>query len=378
MKKHKIRVLSLYKSYFPDKGGIAEIIRNIIKATSGHCSHTVLATKVGFVGDTYEMDGASVVREGSIMSISSMPISPMYILRCLMMFHRFDIIHYHYPFPMVDFIISLFFPRRCKLVIHWHSDIVKQKFLIKFCLPFIKRALQRADKIVVTSPIIIENSQLLGQYANKCEVITFGFDIKYWNNISKDDEVAISQIQHCSKEKFILSVGRLVTYKGFKYLIEAMANTTDINLIIIGDGKLKKALNKKISQLGLKERVRILDAVSLTQLRYFYHACEFFILPSISANEAFGIVQVEAMACNKAIINTYIDSAVPWVARNMKEAITVEKKNADALTKAINILQHDIKLRRKLGSAAAKRAKSLFSFENFKKKSAELYQEILK
>ena len=371
-----MKIIHLYKSYFPDKGGIAQVIRSIVTMLKSKIEFEVLATKKGVAGDKYQLDGITVRRSGSLCEILSMPISPLYIFKIWFNIGKFDVVHYHYPFPLVDLALSMFIPKKCKLIVHWHSDIIKQKLAVKFLTPIIHRTLKRADAIIVTSPIMIKNSPFLPTYSEKCHIIPFGFDIDYWHEISLQERKKISQLKkECPN--FILAVGRLVSYKGFEYLIKAMTQTKDINLIIIGKGVLKTALEQQIKKLNLSHRVKILSNISAVELKNFYHACEFFVLPSAWTNEAFGLVQVEAMACQKAIINTDLKSSVPWVARHRKEAITVARKDSQALASAINLLQKDKKLRNTLAENGFIRANKTFSIEKFRKSTLKLYKDII-
>jgi len=134
----------------------------------------------------------------------------------------------------------------------------------------------------------------------------------------------------------ILAVGRLVYYKGFEYLIEAMNQIPSANLVIVGQGILRPSLERLIDSMGLQERVHIVDPVD--DLRPYYYACDVFVLPSCEASEVFGIVQIEAMACGKPVINTALPTGVPEVSVDWRTGRTVPPKNPSALANAL----HDV------------------------------------
>jgi len=220
---------------------------------------------------------------------------------------------------------------------------------------------------------LIEQSKFLSLFKDKCEVIPYGIP-EYW---FKDPK--IEQLEHiCSEHPhFILAVGRLVKYKGFDVLIESMKKI-DVPLIIIGDGVELDSLQSLAKKYKVMDRVIFKGSVSDDILKAHYHACKLFVMPSVSEAEAFGLVQLEAMACKKPVINTYLNSAVPWVARNGYEAVTVPKGAPDELSDAINGLLNDNELIKNMGSAAYNRVVEDFSALCFIEKTYQVYQNLLK
>jgi len=124
-----------------------------------------------------------------------------------------------------------------------------------------------------------------------------------------------------------------VYYKGYEYLVAAMKDVPEANLLIIGKGKLRNQLGMQIERLGLSKRVHIVDPVD--QLAAYYHACDVFALPSCEPSEVFGLVQVEAMACGKPVVNTALPTGVPEVSLDGKTGRTVPPKDASALAGAL-------------------------------------------
>ena len=95
----------------------------------------------------------------------------------------------------------------------------------------------------------------------------------------------------------------MVYYKGFEYLVRAMKAVRG-HLLIIGDGPLRTKLERMAAESGVIDRISFLGRVSQDEMVGYYHAADVFVLPSVARSEAFGIVQLEAMACGKPVVNT--------------------------------------------------------------------------
>src|ERR1019366_244956 len=128
----------------------------------------------------------------------------------------------------------------------------------------------------------------------------------------------------------LLGVGRLIYYKGFEHAIRAMANI-DAALVLVGRGPLRASLEQLAREAGVAERVHFVGEVHNHELTPWYHACDLYVLPSTLKSEAFAIVQLEAMACGRRIVNTAIQgSGVPFVSRNGESGLTVPPSDAGA------------------------------------------------
>jgi glycosyltransferase involved in cell wall biosynthesis len=176
------------------------------------------------------------------------------------------------------------------------------------------------------------------------------------------------------KKPILLAVGRLVYYKGFEYLIRAMAEV-DASLIIIGKGPRKQSLVALAEELGVSDKVTILDEVE--DVNPYHHAADVFVLPSIARSEAFGIVQLEAMAAGKPVINTQLESGVPFVSPHGVTGLTVPPANASALAAAINELLGDQEMRSQFGAAAKARVQQEFTAVKMVSRIARLYDCVL-
>ena len=221
----------------------------------------------------------------------------------------YDIIHVHHPDPMAALALRLS-GFRGKVVLHWHSDIVSQKFLLLLYRPLQDWLVGRADIIVGTSPAYIASSPWLKDVQQKCTSVPIGIKPMDF------DKTASEAVRGRFPGKVILlSVGRLVPYKGYPVLIRAMKHLPGrYQLVIVGSGPLRNELEELMDSENLRDRICIEGYLSERDLSACYGACDIFVLSSIMKTEAFGIVQIEAMSCGKPVVATEIPgSGVSWV-----------------------------------------------------------------
>lgn len=367
-----LHILHAYKSYYPDEGGIPTVMRAITQGLCHETQQSVLCAKPGFFTRKDIIQQIPVERVGSWGEVLSLPISFNYPFAFWRAAKKVDIIDYHFPMPWVDFSVATYFPKKTKLVIHWHSDIVRQKQTAKWLSPIIDATLARADKIVVASPANI--TPRLAPYQNKCVTIPFGIDLKPWQDLSESDNQRILDYKN-RFSRFVIGVGRLVSYKGFDILIKAMKNI-DANLVIVGQGPLRQSLEQLSRECGVSHKVHWMGRVDDVELKALYHAAEIFAFPSVTENEAFGMVQLEAMACKKPVVNTSLNSGVPFVARHGQEALTVPPYDSAAFADAVNTLLSNAQLHAQLAQASLLRVNKEYTTEIFLKRTLALYRDV--
>lgn len=306
------------------------------------------------------------------MIINSAPLSYDFVHIFVKIHKSFDIIHIHAPNPLAE-VLSLISKR--KIVIHWHSDIVKQKFSYFVYKHIQRKVLKNADKIICTSPQYLESSYQLDHVKPKVTVIPLGLDPERLLSIKKDSRFA-EFIGKVKNRKVILSIGRLVKYKGFEYLIEAGKYIYDNGIIvIIGDGPMRNFLKKKIENLKLEDKVILFGKVD--SVSEYIKNCDLFVLPSISRNEAFGLVLVEALYFGKPLITTDVNgSGMNYVNQNNITGLVVPPKNSKALAYAVNKILSNRSLYN-FFSENAKRRFDEFKIDVVGNKILRLYEEIV-
>jgi rhamnosyl/mannosyltransferase len=368
------KILHVFKVYIPEvTGGIPEIIR-LLATQLGWPSEIVVARLRG-QGRSDLVDRVPVHRSTTFRYCWSMPLAPFYPLLLWRRMRRADVVDYHFPFPLVDLALALWLPRRIAVIVHWHSDVVRQKKALPYLGWLFRRTLRRADRILVSNQALIDHSPFLRSVAEKCIVVPFGVEAEYWGMLDEAETLRVAELRR-RHPRLVLSVGRLVPYKGFPVLIDAMAKI-DGQLIITGKGLLREQLNAQVEALGIGDRVLLTDYVDRSELKCLLHACDVFVLPSITPAETFGVVQLEAMAAGKPIVNTNLPTGVPWVARDGQEALTVPPGSTEELAAAITRLLDDPALAQSLGARGRARVAERFTLHRFFEQTAAAYSTAL-
>jgi rhamnosyl/mannosyltransferase len=201
-------------------------------------------------------------------------------------------------------------------------------------------------------------------------VIPFGIDAA---ELAQADPGEVGEIRRRFGGRIVFAAGRLVYYKGFEYLVRAMRGV-DGRLLIAGDGPLRGVLERTAAELGLGDRVTLLGAVP--DLRPYYHAADVFALPSVARSEAFGIVQMEAMACGLPVVNTALDTGVPFVSPDGVTGVTIPPADPDALADVLTRLLDDPALRARLGAAGRARVAGELSAGTMARRTLDLYRAV--
>lgn len=357
------KILHVCKVYLPTIGGIQMVVNKLVAGLSNEFVQQILTTSQD--KELNHKQNETVLIAHSLMEIKSLPIAPSFIPKLWKKLSEIDLVCIHYPFPLSDITIALYPFKLPKLIIYWHSEIVSQKYLKLILTPFTKRLLNRADKIIVSSPHVIKYSKLLSEYDYKTVIIPFGIDPPIERHKTPN-----------SKKGHLLSIGRHVEYKGFHILIQALHGTNN-HLTIVGKGPLLNQHMELAKQLKIEHQLTFITEVSKKVLDTLLSGCYALVFPSTLPSEAFGLVQIEAMCYGKPIINTNLKSGVPWVARHLQEALTVPPNNISALTKAINKLTIDHELYKKLSEGSAARYQKTFTSTAFIKTTRSIYNQTL-
>ena len=367
-----MKILHIGKFYPPYFGGIEKVNYDIVEGLNTKGIQTDVLCSNHIKGDTFSEIPYKIYRTHTLKVIASTPL----IKTLNKIQNNYDIIHVHLPNPMANLAVFLI-RSKAKIILHWHSDIIKQKKLLKLYSPLQTWLLKRADKIVITTPTYLEGSDTLKKYKNKIVCIPIGIDSK---ELFIEQSTLNSLKNKYKGYKIIFSLGRLVYYKGFEYLIEATKSLpNDVIILIAGIGELKEKLQEQISKHNLQDRVKLLGKIPFEELGAYYQLCDIFCLPSTKRSEAFGVVQIEAMAFGKPVISTSIKgSGVDWVNLNNVSGIIVPPKDANKLAEAIIELFTDEKKYQQLSVGAKKRYEEEFTKEKMVEGFKNLYLDILK
>lgn len=375
-----IKVLHIYKYYLPYVGGVERVIQQIAEglATKGVESQVLACSHNRNFSSTQEIiGGIRVTRVSSIGVLFSTPVSLAFLLAFRRLSQWADILHFHSPFPLADFSHLIYSPRGKKVVVTYHADISQTRwsFLMLIYKPILRSLLKKVSRIIITSPAALEFSIVLSAFSHKCRVIPLAIDLAKWKPVPAERIKALKKRFGLGDDKVVLFVGRLIYYKALDYLIAAMQRI-NAKLVIVGEGELKGELKLKANNLGLANKVIFTGKVSDEELQSYYSMADVFVLPSKRGAEAFGIVQLEAMAYGIPIVNTKLPTGVTFVSPHNETGLTVPPCDSEALANAINIILEDDSLRQRLSRNALERVK-LFSLDRMLDAIYNMYIEVL-
>jgi len=365
-----MRVLQVGKFYPPYRGGIESHLQALCHELKRSVQIEVLVASEARRRTEGEVDGVKIKRLARLFSIGETPVC--WRLASEIRRSRNAVVHLHVPHPPAC-LAYLMSGHRGPLVITWHSDIVRQKVMARLLAPIHEAVVRRASVLIASSPNYVESSPVLSRNRDRCRVIPFGI---LPDGFRARDGETITKIRQRYGRRILLAVGRMVYYKGFEFLVRAMKDIRG-HLLIVGDGPLRRQLEHLAVEYGVIERITFLGRVSQEEMVAYYHAADVFVLPSIARSEAFGVVQLEAMACGKPVVNTALPTGVPYVSLDGVTGITVPPADAGALATAISRLLDDPYLRAKLGTAGLRRAREEFNVELMGRRTLEVYREVL-
>lgn len=376
----KKRVLHISKYYYPFVGGVEQTAKDCVNSLRNEnveqkviCFNHIPHSK----DQIDKVEGIEVIRCGQQLIVASQALSATYgaLLKKTIRVFKPDVIIFHYPNPFVAFFLLRYIPKKTKLVLYWHLDIVKQKFIRKFFKHQNYKLLERADKIVATSPNYIEGSFWLSQKKEKCVVVPSCINEERLFLTTEEHQKALTLRERYKDKIVCLAVGRHVPYKGFEYLIRASKLLDDRFVIAItGKGPLTGELHKLAED---DPKVKFLGLVSDDELKAYLQICDIFCFSSITRNEAFGLALAEGMYFgHPAVTFTIPGSGVNYVNLNGTTGLEVPNRNVKAYADALTKLADDVELRTKLGDAASKRVTENFLFSSYQKHIVQLIKSL--
>lgn len=355
-----MKILQIGK-FYPIRGGVEKVMYDLTEGISERgirCD--MLCASSDMENKEIELNPyGKVICCRSLMKLAATMISPSMISRLRRIQDGYDIIHIHHPDPMAC--IALFMSGyKGKVVLHWHSDIIKQKRLLRIYSPLQNWLIRRADLIIGTTPVYVENSPFLKDVQDKIEYLPIGV-----RQVCPDTDRVKALRDRYPGKRIVYSLGRLVGYKGYEHLIKAAEYLPDDYVVLIGgEGPLKERLSRQIEKSDLSGKVFLLGRISDEDFSSYYGACDVFCLSSVSKTEAFAIVQVEAMSCRKPVVATEIPgSGVSWVNSNGISGLNVEPSDAHGLADAIQKICSSHEIYERYSEQAGKRYEACFTIE---------------
>lgn len=369
-----MRILHFYKTYYPDSvGGVEQVINQLARASVNLGVHTeVLSLSSDQYPRSIEIDGHLAHRSKMSFQIASTGFSLSVFSRFSQLIKEVDVIHYHYPWPFMDLV---HFAARVKIptVVTYHSDIIRQKTLLKFYRPLKNRFLTSVDRIVATSPNYLETSHVLERYRDKTTVIPIGLDNSTYPKTSPQ---LLAKWQERFGKRFFLFVGMLRYYKGLHILLDALKDT-GYPVVIVGSGPLETELKEHAARLGLQNiyftgMLQNEDKAALLEL------CYAVVFPSHLRSEAFGISLLEGAMYGKPMISSEIGTGTSFINIDQETGLVVKPSDPQAFREALQFLWDNPLAAEKMGMQAKKRYLALFTADQMAAGYVGLYKDLLK
>ncbi|MDC8772729.1 glycosyltransferase [Roseateles albus] len=364
------------KFYPPVLGGIESVAWELVEGLNSNgmradvlCSNqSWLTVREHFPGD-YD-----VVRAGSVGMFLSTSMSVVMPSLVAEMGRRADILHVHMPDPMAALAVWLARPK-CRVVVHWHSDVIRQRRSLVVYEPLQRWLLHRADAVIATSPPYMDASEPLQPWRNKVCVIPIGISD---NRPAASADLVQTLRRRYGERRMVFALGRMTYYKGFDILVEAASQLPDDCVVVIGGvGEMLETFKSIARQQGLTAKVQFVGHIPDNELPSYFAACDVFCFSSTVRAEAYGVAMLEAMVMGKPVVATDIaGSGVPWVNQHGVTGLNVCAGESRPLAAALRSLLDDVEMRAALGAGGRKRYEQEFDSKRMTAKTIELYGQL--
>jgi len=368
-----VRILHFYKTYYPDSvGGVEQVINQLARGTiRAGSSVEVLSLTPKKKVKTIEIDGYFSHQARQNFQIASTPFSWSVLRYFRALANQADIVHYHFPWPFMDIVhFATMLNRPC--VATYHSDIVRQKNLLKMYRPLQHCFLRSVDKIIATSPNYFATSGVLEKFKNKVSVIPIGLDRSTYPAVNENRKIYWKNILG---NRFFLFVGALRYYKGLHILLDAVVGT-NFPVIIVGAGPIERELKQQVMRLGLNN-VKFLGSLPDEDKCALLELCYSVVFPSHLRSEAFGISLLEGAMFGKPLISSEIGTGTSYINASGETGLVVPPENPIELRQAMQFLWDNEEIASAMGHAALQRYWSNFTADQMVRSYMNLYEDVL-
>jgi glycosyltransferase involved in cell wall biosynthesis len=368
-----MRVLHFYKNALPETiGGVEQVVDQIARGTTKlGVSNIVLALSDNPTSLATPTHGYELVTVKRNFELASNGFSRQSFGAFKELANKVDLIHYHFPWPFADLVHHWVNPKK-PTVLTYHSDIIRQKLLLKLYRPLKNSFLRSVDQIVATSPNYLISSVVLQNFSKKISVIPIGLDKASYQ---KPDLTQIKYYREKFGERFFLFIGAFRYYKGLPFLIEA-ARITPYPIVIVGSGPTEHALKALAVNYNLNN-VFFLGQIPEQNKSSLLAACYSLIFPSNLRSEAFGVSLLEGAMFEKPLICCEIGTGTSYVNINHLTGLVVPPSDPAALSDAMAWLWNHKDQAKEMGKNAFARYLELFTAEQMSQSYLQLYQKIL-
>lgn len=351
-----MRIVHVAKGYPPDLGGMETHVQDVAQMALSQHQVSVIADAPGKETVRETVNGVDVLRLGRTATIASQPLN-LGLVRAIRESEA-DLIHFHAPNPWgaLSILIS---GTRAPIVITHHADILGKEPLRTLVMPVYRALCHKSAAMIFTARNNLIYSQDIPQSMKsdpKSQIIPLWLIPEAIEAVQGVDR-AMERLGAIRPKTSGLGVfvGRMVPYKGLHVAIEALTYVPDFGILAIGDGPLRTSLEAKAEELGVAERIHFLGSVCDAEKIAALRLSDMLLLPSMSAAEAFGIVQMEAMLWGKPVIASDIKSGVTNVCVNEETGLTFPTGDPVAMASQIERLMTDRSFLQTLGNNARSR-----------------------
>jgi rhamnosyl/mannosyltransferase len=373
-----MKILHVYKDFYPPThGGMERHIALMCRFQRQWAEVEALVCSRGVRTRVLERDGTRVTEVGEWGRFQSAPVSPLFpwYLRK----RRADVIVIHVPNPTAEVSYLLARPAG-RLVVRYHSDVVRQAAAMKVYGPILMKFLLKADIIIPTSEQYVRTSATLQavcrrytepERARRIRVVPLGI---LPEEFQCPERARIEQLRAAYGGRYVLFSGMHRYYKGLEFLVRA-AGRIRAPLVIAGDGPERLRVMELAHGMGVP--IAFPGALRHEDLVAHLHGCDVFVFPSVERSEAFGLSMLEAHACGKPVVATRLGTGVEFVNLDGQTGLNVPPRDPEALAEAVNTLLDDADRARRMGEFAKQRVETQFRAEQVARAEFESYQEVL-
>lgn len=368
-----MRILHFYKNALPETmGGVEQLVDQLARGTSTlGVSNTVLALSNKPNQFPIPMHGYELITVNRNFEFASNAFSWQSIGAFKELSAQADLIHYHFPWPFADLVHQLVKPNIPSLLTY-HSDIIRQKLLLKLYRPLKQKFFHSIDHIVATSPNYHYTSKVLQSFTEKTSVIPIGLDQESY------PKPTLSETEYYREhfgERFFLFIGAFRYYKGLPFLLEA-AKSVPYPIVIVGSGPAENGL-KSLAMKHRLNNVYFLGQVPDENKSALLSSCYSIIFPSNLRSEAFGVFLLEGAMFGKPMISCEIGTGTTYINIDGLTGLAVPPSDPRALSNAMTWLWDHPERAAEMGKQAFARYQQLFSAKQMAQSYYKLYQKLL-
>lgn len=368
-----MRILHFFKTYYPDTtGGIEQVIFQLCQGSRVlGVESQVLTISQNPSPARLQVADHQVIRAKENFNLASTGLSMRVFSQFKEMAAEADLVHFHFPWPLMD-LVHFATNHDRPTVLSYHSDIVKQRTLLKLYGPLMKRFLKSMDRIVVASPNYLDSSETLKPFADKTMVIPYGLDQSAYPKASTE---TLSRLRKSLPEKFFLFVGVLRYYKGLDSLLNALEGV-DYPVVILGSGPQELELKALAQKLQLRN-VLFLGRLDDEEKVCLLQMCYALVFPSHLRSEAFGISLLEASMYGKPMISCEIGTGTTYVNIHEETGLAVPPDSPVALREAMHRLWNNPEETQRFGNNARARFHELFTADRMCESMVQVYNDVI-